>query len=420
MAIADGGELVKYKAELEYLTKVLRKLRFQAMCIAPEDMQSTCLDFGLRKFLGLDVYYGDMFNHPERWIKDNIIYRMTDELMCRYVLFKLPDENTAFVIGPYTTAERTREELLEDAERFNVPARKFRQLEACYANIPYVSDETVLFVMLNTFAETLWGEGNAYEITEIEYETNSAAVPVVRDEDTRDPEEIMLHMKSMEDRYGYENELIEAVSQGLSHRAELMLRSFTKGMMEQRVKDPVRNIKNYCIICNTLMRKAAEKGGVHPLHLDSASSMLARRIEGVASFNDGWELMNDSVHVYCRLVKKYSAKKYAPFVRKTVAYIESDLAGDLSLHALAALQNINASYLSTLFHKETGKTITEFVNEKRMELASRLLRTTQLQIQTVAQHCGMSDVNYFSKIFKKFYGSTPKQYREENKYYVTK
>ena len=411
---------MKYKAELDYLVKVLKKLHLQAICVEPENLQSLCLDFGLRKFLGLDTRYGEMFNHPERWIKDNVIYKMTDEFMCRYIFLKLPGQNTMFVTGPYITSEKTRESLLEEAEHYNVPARKFRQLEACYANIPHVSDETVLFVMLNTFAEVLWGEGSAYEVTELEYEIGNAAAPVVRDEETRDPEEIMLHMKSMEERYAYENELMEAVSQGLSHRAELMLHAFTKGMMEQRVKDPVRNIKNYCIICNTLMRKAAEKGGVHPLHLDGASSMLARRIEGIASFNDGRELMNDSAHIYCRLVKKYSAKQYAPFVRKTVAYIESDLAGDLSLHALAALQNINASYLSTLFHKETGKTITEFVNEKRMELASRLLRTTQLQIQTVAQHCGMSDVNYFSKIFKKFYGSTPKQYREENKYYIEK
>ncbi|MBQ8830423.1 MAG: helix-turn-helix domain-containing protein [Oscillospiraceae bacterium] len=411
---------MKYKAEMDYLMKVLRKLHFQAMCVTPEDMQSKCLDFGLRKFLGMDVRYGDMFNHPEKWMNDNIIYKMTDEFKCRYVFFKLPGENVAFMAGPYITEEKTREDLLEEAEHYNVPARKFRQLEACYANIPYVPDETVLFVMLNAFGEILWGAGNAFTVTEIEYETNSAAMPPERDDETRDPEEIMLHMKSMEDRYAYENELMEAVSQGLAHRAELMLRSFTKGMMEQRVKDPVRNVKNYCIICNTLMRKAAEKGGVHPLHLDSASSMLARRIEGVASINDGWDLMKDSAQVYCRLVKKYSAKQYAPFVRKTVAYIESDLSGDLSLHALAALQNINASYLSTLFHKETGKTITEFVNEKRMELASRLLRTTQLQIQTVAQHCGMSDVNYFSKIFKKFHGVTPKQYREENRHYVTK
>ena len=411
---------MKCTAELDYLIKVLRKLHLQALCLTPEEMQSKCLDFGLRKFLGLDIRYGDMFNYPEKWMKDNIIYKMTDEFMCHYVFFKLPGENRAFMTGPYVMVEKTKEELLEEAERYNVPARKFRHLEACYTNITYIPDDTLLFVLLNTFGETLWGGAGAFEITEIGYEASGAATPAPTDDESRDPEEIMLHMKAMEDRYAYENELMEAVSQGLSHRAELMLRAFTKGMMEQRVQDPVRNVKNYCIICNTLMRKAAEKGGVHPMHLDSASSMLARRIEGVASFDDGRELMRDSVQVYCRLVKKYSAKQYVPFVRKTVAYIESDLAGDLSLHTLAALQNINASYLSTLFHRETGKTVTEFVNEKRMELASRLLRTTQLQIQTVAQHCGMSDVNYFSKIFKKYYGSTPKQYREENKYYVTK
>ncbi|MBO7738994.1 MAG: AraC family transcriptional regulator, partial [Oscillospiraceae bacterium] len=41
-----------------------------------------------------------------------------------------------------------------------------------------------------------------------------------------------------------------------------------------------------------------------------------------------------------------------------------------------------------------------------------------LQVQTVAQHCGMSDVNYFSKLFKKQYGVTPRQYRAENRHYI--
>ena len=42
----------------------------------------------------------------------------------------------------------------------------------------------------------------------------------------------------------------------------------------------------------------------------------------------------------------------------------------------------------------------------------RLLATTKLQIQTIAQHCGILDVHYFSKVFKKSVGVTPKQYRE--------
>ena len=66
-----------------------------------------------------------------------------------------------------------------------------------------------------------------------------------------------------------------------------------------------------------------------------------------------------------------------------------------------------------LFRKETGQTVTEFVNERRMRTGAHLLRTTRLQVQTIAQHCGVSDVNYFSKLFKKQYGVTPKQFREE-------
>ncbi|MBQ6989418.1 MAG: helix-turn-helix transcriptional regulator, partial [Clostridia bacterium] len=73
----------------------------------------------------------------------------------------------------------------------------------------------------------------------------------------------------------------------------------------------------------------------------------------------------------------------------------------------------NASYLSDLFHRETGKTITEYVTELRMNHAAALLQKTTLQIQTVAQHCGISDVNYFSKLFKKQYLVTPRQYRAE-------
>ena len=61
-----------------------------------------------------------------------------------------------------------------------------------------------------------------------------------------------------------------------------------------------------------------------------------------------------------------------------------------------------------------GKTVTGYVNEKRIELAQELLKTTNLQIQTIAQYCGIVDVHYFTRLFKKTTGVSPKQYREEN------
>ena len=101
-------------------------------------------------------------------------------------------------------------------------------------------------------------------------------------------------------------------------------------------------------------------------------------------------------------------------IQKVIVMIESNIASDLSLSELATSLNINASYLSTVFKKETGKTVTAYVNERRIELAQELLKTTSLQIQTIAQYCGVVDVHYFTRLFKKTTGLSPKQYREEN------
>ena len=127
------------------------------------------------------------------------------------------------------------------------------------------------------------------------------------------------------------------------------------------------------------------------------------------------ELMKEMFSSYCRLVSKHSTASYSPIVKKTVMLIDSDISAELSLATLAEAQGISGGYLATLFKKETGKTISEYIRDRRIEHAKYLLNTTHLQIQTVALHCGIMDVQYFSKIFKKQIGKTPKEYREDAK-----
>lgn len=216
----------------------------------------------------------------------------------------------------------------------------------------------------------------------------------------------------IEERYAAENQLIQSIAQGQVHKAELYINHFNSRAMEQRVADPVRNIKNYTIILNTLLRKAVEYGAVHPLHIDSLSSRFARKIELITSEEGAMQLQKEMIHKYCLLVKNHSLKGYSLLVRKVLTQIDSDLTADLSLKTLAKLLNVNPSYLSTLFKKETGSTLTEFVNHKRIEHAIFLLNSTSMQIQTIAQFCGVPDVNYFTKTFKKVIGKTPKEYRD--------
>lgn len=407
-----------YSAELEYLSKALRKMHVQLICMDQEGIQPSQIDYGMHRFFGREDMYEHVFFESFRRAEENTIYKLTDDLMCRYIFLLLPGatETIPMIVGPYMSFEMSREQIMEEAERLGVPAWRVPRMEECYANIPIFRDEAVLLTLIDVFGEVLWGSGVAYKIIDINREISDARSPISSGEEGENPENTMMRMQMMEMRYDSENELMQIVSQGLSHRAEIMLSNFSKSTFDQRAADPIRNVKNYAIICNTLLRKAAEHGGVHPIYLDGASSDFARKIENINGSEAAQALMREMAHAYCRLVRKYAIRQYSPVVQKTVTYIDTDLSGNLGLGALAEVQNISASYLSVLFRKETGKTLTEYVNEKRMEAAARLLQTTRLQIQTVAQHCGMSDVNYFSKLFKKYHGMTPKQYRERGSF----
>ena len=123
----------------------------------------------------------------------------------------------------------------------------------------------------------------------------------------------------------------------------------------------------------------------------------------------------DIFRTYCELVREKSMKELPPIVKQTVLIIESDLSADLSPRLLAAQQGVSLGYLSSIFKKATDLTISEYVRQKRMEYAAYLLRNTTLQVQTVALHNGIMDVQYFSKLFKRQIGMTPTEYRLSGK-----
>ena len=122
--------------------------------------------------------------------------------------------------------------------------------------------------------------------------------------------------------------------------------------------------------------------------------------------------MGEMFSSYCRLVYKHSTQNYSPIVQKTILMIDSDISAELSLNSLAKKQGISGGYLAGIFKKDTGKTVSEYIKDKRIEHAKYLLGKTGLQIQTIAWHCGIMDVQYFSKMFKQKTGKNPREYRE--------
>lgn len=224
----------------------------------------------------------------------------------------------------------------------------------------------------------------------------------------------LLNICVIEEKYELEAQLMNAVSQGRIHRAEIIMKQILEWQYESRTSNSLRNMQNYLIILNTLLRISALQGDVHPFHIDRISSKYAKKIERLSSEKAGQHLSWEMIQKYCLLVKNHSLKGYSFLIRKVISHIDFDLTADLSLKSISSQLNVNPSYLSTLFKKETGITLTKYVNQKRIEHALFLLNSTHLQIQVIAQYCGIPDVNYFTKIFKKLIGLTPKEYKNSS------
>lgn len=102
-------------------------------------------------------------------------------------------------------------------------------------------------------------------------------------------------------------------------------------------------------------------------------------------------------------------------VREIIRFIEQHYMENLSLNTLSRTFNFNAIYINRMLKKETGFTFLETLTNKRMSEAVRLLEDTDWKLNKIAEAVGIPDQRYFSTMFKKYYGCSPRQYRQKMK-----
>lgn len=393
-----------FEKSLRFYSALMRNLHIPVLRCNPDMLPE--YDLGMRRAVGLQHVHAldtlDVF-------KPNTIYFLHDDFGWKYVCLRLPDVDELLLTGPYLVENVSDQLIMAIMEQKHIHARYLAVLRDYYKQVTLVPSESFMLASLSALGEELWGAADNF-VTEFSHMSPTAEALVISDaalDNRRDAAERQL----IEARYEAESRLMYAIAHGQMHQAAMVLSSFNIAHFEQRTADPLRNMKNYLIVFNTLMRKAAQQGSVHPLYIDQLSSTMARQIEQVLSMEDGLQMLGRMVHKYCLLVKNHNMTQYSQPVQSVILRVDTELSGDLSLSAHAESIGVNASYLSSLFKKETGQTLTEYVTRRRIDYAIFLLNTTDMQIQTIAQHCGIPDVNYFTRSFRKVTGLTPTDYR---------
>ena len=105
-----------------------------------------------------------------------------------------------------------------------------------------------------------------------------------------------------------------------------------------------------------------------------------------------------------------------PIIESAKAKInEMYMSDDISLNAVAVSVGMSPSYFSSVFSREVGKTFVEYLTEIRMDKAKELLTCSPMKTSEIGYEVGYKDPHYFSYIFKKTQGCSPKEYRARRK-----
>lgn len=369
------------------------------------------IDQGLRpEILGIEFspdYVNDWFGS----LSQSAVYHLTDLFQCHYTFFFLPDSGQYCIIGPLLFEEISGEAFEALFQKLSLPEAVWKPLKNYYHNVAFVPHQSFYETFIQSAAALMTGQKplqvfhQQIPVLDLWAEDQNFHFHV--------SEHPLADFRHIELRYKTENIIFEAVSCGNESAALEAFGKIADTLPVRRLSNQLRDSKDFCISFDCILQKAAESAGVHPIYISEFSDKNICQIERLSSSDQCKQFNRTMITGYCNMVRQYNLKTFSLPIRKAITYINMEPDADLSLKALAARLGLNPNYLSTLFTKELGVSLTEYVNRCRVKHAKHLLLSTDLPIKKIAQLCGFTDIHYFTRMFKRFTPLTPKKYREQ-------
>lgn len=367
------------------------------------------LDLGLRTNLLKNT--NDNHIKPIEQIEDNQIYNILDYYNCIYTFFRIKETNEFLFIGPYLLEEITDSSILSTMELLNIPKELYIQIKDYYQSLTLIKDRRTFHLLIQHTYDYIYQCKSKIEWIDLkQLETSEEYNQIHQFKIEEDP---ILSMQILEKRYSGEDLLLDSVALGNTTKAIAFVDTIISSYSSSEHSQDLRKVKNTLLIFNTLLRRTTYKAGVHPFYIDKVSSNYAIIIEETNNHKELLYLLAELVQTYCNLVNTHSTANYSQPIRHILVTIEASLTTDLTLKRFANELFLNTSYLSALFKKEVGMTLTEYVNKSRIEYAKKLLKSTSLSIQNIAIQSGISDIHYFTRLFTRETGVSPKVWRNQ-------
>ena len=212
--------------------------------------------------------------------------------------------------------------------------------------------------------------------------------------------------------YPYEKEkaLITKLKTGDTEQAKALLNDLL-GYVFFAEGNNFEVVKSRALELSSLLSRAAIEGGATSDSVLKVNNQFLMSLQNITDLDDLCYKLQETIDVFTDCMFNYIPSKGNEIIKKAIRYISQNFSRNLTLDEVADHVHLNSAYFSTLFKQSTGSSFKEYLNMVRIEESKRLLSNTDYSIIDISLATGFEDQSYFSKVFKKYTGLTPKQYR---------
>jgi YesN/AraC family two-component response regulator len=211
-----------------------------------------------------------------------------------------------------------------------------------------------------------------------------------------------------------EEKILDCIRAGRPDLVREQLDHFPEGLQGKLARqNELRSRKNLAITAITLATRAAIDAALPSELAFTMSDMYIQQIEEQKTSGSIRKLEIEAMCTFAARVSEQKAGTYSRKITHCIHYMYQNIYETLHLEQLADMLQMNAAYLSSCFKREVGMPLRTYIQQLRIEEAKLLVRLTDQPLLHIGTMLHFHDQSYFTKVFKKHTGLTPRQYREQ-------
>lgn len=177
-------------------------------------------------------------------------------------------------------------------------------------------------------------------------------------------------------------------------------------------ENPLRNSQYHFVVMISMITRKCIEAGLESDVAYEMSDIYISRADGAKTREEVNQIREEAIYGFTRTMSNLKKKAiYSKQIVLCLDYISENLHNNISVSELAEYVKLNETYLSKLFKKEMGISISEYIRIKKIEEAKGLLKYSDKTSIEIATDLGFSSHSYFISVFKKTVGMTPREYR---------